>query len=80
MMGQGVAGKGKEAVNWLKTGAMKVRLFFAEVNGEFQKTDWPVRQELIESTIVVLASVVLLSAFVGICDKVLITVLRLLIH
>jgi preprotein translocase subunit SecE len=35
---------------------------------------------LIESTIVVIVAVLLLSAFVGVCDKALLGLLKLLIH
>jgi preprotein translocase subunit SecE len=52
-----------------------VKLFFAEVVGEMKKTDWPGRQELIESTVVVIVSLLMLSAFVGVFDKALITLL-----
>ena len=56
----------------------KVKAFSSDVIAEMKKCTWPERQELVESTIVVIVSVCLLSAFVGICDKVLITVLRVL--
>jgi preprotein translocase subunit SecE len=54
-----------------------VRLFFEEVGGEMKKTAWPHRQELFESTVVVIISVVLLSAFVGISDRILVLLLKL---
>ncbi|MDA0991169.1 MAG: preprotein translocase subunit SecE [Verrucomicrobia bacterium] len=44
-----------------------------------KKTSWPTRQELMSSTVMVIVSVVLVSAFVGISDKLLATLLKLLI-
>lgn len=66
-------------MNKLKRGVEQVRNFSGEVFGEMRKSTWPERQELIESTIVVIISVLLLSVFVGISDKLLVTLLRLLI-
>jgi len=55
-----------------------VKSFLGDVAGEMRKATWPERQELIESTAVVVVSVLLLSAFVGISDKVLVTFLKLI--
>jgi len=54
--------------------------FFSDVGVEMKKCTWPSRQELIESTVVVIVSVLLISAFVGVSDKVLVSLLRLLIR
>lgn len=56
-----------------------VKVFFEEVGAEIQKTTWPARDELLESTVVVIISVTLLSVFVGVSDKILELLLRLLI-
>ena len=56
-----------------------VRTFFGDVGAEMRKSTWPARDELFESTVVVIVSVCLLSLFIGVCDKLLIFVLRLLI-
>ena len=56
-----------------------VRTFFGDVMTEMKKASWPTRQELMSSTVMVIVSAFLLSAFVGISDKFLVTVLRLLI-
>ena len=45
--------------------------FVDNVRGELKKSTWPTRSELIESTVVVIVSVVLLGAFVGLSDKIL---------
>jgi preprotein translocase subunit SecE len=55
-----------------------IRAFFADVGGEMRKSSWPDRQELMSSTAVVIAAVVLLALFVGFFDKVLHVALRLL--
>ena len=55
------------------------RTFFEEVFAEMKKSTWPERKELVDSTVVVIVSVLMLSVFVGISDKLLVTVLKLLI-
>jgi len=66
-------------VNVVQEKIRGVRTFLGEVSGEMKKSAWPERQELVESTIVVIISMLLLSAFVGISDKILLTMLGLLI-
>ena len=56
----------------------KVALFFKEIKLEMQKVSWPNRQELIGSTAIVLVSLAILSAFVGVCDVVLSTVVNII--
>jgi len=56
------------------------RGFVGEVQTELKKCSWPTRPELLESTVVVIVSVVILGVFVGVSDMVLMTVLRVLIH
>jgi preprotein translocase subunit SecE len=46
----------------------KVRNFFLEVKAEMHKVTWPTREELIGSTGVVLMTMVILSAFIGLTD------------
>lgn len=46
----------------------KTKNFFSEVRTEMQKVTWPTREELINSTIVVLVSIVILSTFIGVTD------------
>jgi len=57
---------------------VKCRTFFQEVVDEVKKSTWPQRQELMESTVVVLVSLLLLAVFVGVSDKVLILFFRIL--
>lgn len=61
-----------------KTKSLKV--FWDDVVTETKKCSWPERQELFESTVVVIVAVVLLSVFVGVSDKVLVSVLKLIIN
>lgn len=56
-----------------------VKTFFEDVIGEMKKATWPSRQELLESTLVVIVCLILLSLFVGVCDRILVTVLKMLI-
>lgn len=58
--------------------ANKVTNFFKEIKLEMSKVAWPNRQELIGSTAVVLISLAILSAFIGICDVVLSTVVNII--
>lgn len=48
-----------------------VQFFLADVRNELRKSTWPTRGELIESTVVVILSVILFAVFVGLCDAVL---------
>ncbi len=54
-----------------------VRFFLSDVRNELKKSTWPTRNELLESTAVVILSVVLFSVFVGLSDTLLVSVLRL---
>ena len=51
------------------TWTTQVRDFFKEVQVEATKVSWPTRNELRDSTIVVIVAVLLVSAFVGIVDR-----------
>jgi preprotein translocase subunit SecE len=56
------------------------RAFFDDVVGEMKKTTWPERQELLESTVVVIVSVVMISGFTAVCDRLLVFLLKVLIR
>ena len=49
----------------------KIQNFVGEVLAEMKKVSWVTRQELLDSTLVVIASALLLGVFVGIVDFVL---------
>jgi preprotein translocase subunit SecE len=57
----------------------KVRGFTGDVVTEIRKTSWPTRQELVESTWVVIVMVLALGMFIAVCDKVLIDLLGMLV-
>ncbi len=49
----------------------QLREFLKDVQTESAKVSWPSRQELRDSTIVVIVTVIIVSAFVGIVDRIL---------
>jgi preprotein translocase SecE subunit len=53
--------------------------FVEEVVHETRKTTWPEKRELVESTVLVIVSLLLLSAVVWLSDKILILLLKALI-
>ncbi|MDZ4198139.1 MAG: preprotein translocase subunit SecE [Kiritimatiellia bacterium] len=67
-------------MNAISRQAGRFRGFLAEVRQELKKCAWPTRSELTESTGVVIVSVVLLAVFVGLCDVVLMGLLRAVIR
>jgi preprotein translocase SecE subunit len=54
----------------------RVRAFIGEVQAELKKCSWPTGGELLGSTMVVIVSVVLLSAFVALSDMAIILILQ----
>ena len=58
----------------------KVRAFFQEVRVEMQKVTWSTREELMGSTAVVLMTMLILSAFIGISDFVCSQALHILLR
>ncbi len=53
--------------------------FFREVRAEFRRVQWPGRRELVSLTVAVLAYVALITAFLGIVDLGLSSVINSLI-
>jgi preprotein translocase subunit SecE len=47
----------------------KFRQFLIETKGELGKITWPTREELRESTIVVIATVFVITMFIGVVDQ-----------
>ena len=76
-----VAGAGGEAetMSWLRDRVERFRVFVGDVVAETRKSTWPERQELLESTVVVIVSVLILSVFVGVSDKVLVSLVKVLV-
>ena len=54
----------------------RFKAFTQEVRTELSKVSWTTRQQLIESTKVVLASVFLMALFIWICDMIFSSALR----
>jgi len=46
----------------------KIAGFFNDIKLEMSKVSWPTKDELIGSTVIVIASLAVLSLFIGICD------------
>ena len=59
---------------------LNIRVFLSEVRDELRKSAWPTWGELNESTFVVIISVVMLAAFVGISDTMLASLVRLMMR
>ncbi len=57
----------------------KARDFVDDVVAEARRISWPTWGELVESTIVVLVSVVILAAFVGLSDMVLVEIVNFIV-
>ena len=66
-------------MNKIQVLIVKVVGFINEVGIELKKSAWPTRAELQESTLMVIMSVVVLGAFVGLSDLVLMRVLHLIL-
>lgn len=55
-------------MNKLAEGIGSLKTFLNEVKVELVKCSWPSRKELFGSSVVVIISVIILGAFVGVCD------------
>jgi preprotein translocase subunit SecE len=58
---------------------VKVRSFVGEVVAELKKSAWPTRKELVDSTTVVIITMLVLGMFVALADVVLVTVVGMLL-
>jgi|YNPMSStandDraft_1061717.scaffolds.fasta_scaffold272698_2 preprotein translocase subunit SecE len=63
----------------IQTWMDRTRVFFEDVRAELVKCSWPTRQELWQSTLVIIVSVVFLAAYVAVCDGVVILALEALL-
>ena len=57
----------------------KTRDFLTEVVTELKKSSWPARRELVDSTLVVIITVLALGIFVAFADVVFLRVISLLV-
>jgi preprotein translocase subunit SecE len=49
----------------------KVKTFAQDVQSEMKKVTWPTREELRGSTMVVIVTVIIMSVFIGVVDRIL---------
>ena len=57
-----------------------LRAFFSEVRLELTKCTWPTRPELLESTVVVVVSCLIVATFVGVSDGLLMSLMSVIIR
>ncbi len=62
----------------IKSAIQRLGTYLGEVGVEFKKVSWPDRQELVDSTLVVITFIILLAVLVFMCDKVIEYVLQLI--
>ena len=55
----------------------KITLFLEETSAELKRSSWPTRKELIDSTIVVMISMVLFGIFVASADFLFVRMVRI---
>lgn len=55
----------------------RIKLFLSETRTELKKVTWPTREELKESTRVVIISTFIVTVFVGVVDQILSRIIRL---
>jgi len=67
-------------MNKLTQSVGSVKTFFGEVKTELFKCSWPTRKELFGQSVVVVVSVIILGAFVGLCDVVNMNLLSFIIR
>ncbi|MDI6716010.1 MAG: preprotein translocase subunit SecE [Actinomycetota bacterium] len=59
-------------------GIDSAKRFFKDVRIELGKVIWPGREEVVASTIVVIAAVAFFAIFIGIIDLIFVTVIKLI--
>jgi preprotein translocase subunit SecE len=62
----------------IKSAFQRLGTYLGEVSVEFKKISWPDRQELMDSTLVVITFIVILAVVVFLCDKVIGYVMQLI--
>jgi preprotein translocase SecE subunit len=67
-------------MNKLNESVGGLKNFLEEVKVELLKCSWPTRKELFGQSVVVIISVIILGAFVGLCDVVNVNLLRFIIR
>jgi preprotein translocase subunit SecE len=64
----------------INQGISSIKTFVEEVKVELVKCAWPTRKELLGQSLVVIVAVIILGAFVGLCDVVNVNLLGLIIR
>ena len=57
----------------------KIKAFLSETRAEMRKVTWPTREELIESTKIVIIATFVVTIFIGLIDQVLTLIIRRLL-
>jgi len=57
---------------------LRVRDFLTEVTTELKKSSWPTRKELVDSTVVLIVTVLMLGIFVALADLVFLRIVAFL--
>ncbi len=57
---------------------LKVQEFVVQVWAELKKSSWPTRKDLVDSTIVVIVTILVLGIFVALADLVFLRIIALL--
>jgi preprotein translocase subunit SecE len=57
----------------------KIKRFFSEIRVEMRKVTWPTRDELKESTKIVIVATFVVTVFIGIVDQILTLIVRRLL-
>jgi preprotein translocase subunit SecE len=55
----------------------RIKTYLSETRVELKKVTWPSRQDLIDSTRVVIIATLLLTAFIGVVDQILNRIIKL---
>jgi len=58
----------------------KSKRFFKEAALELKKVTWPSKNELVGSTVVVIVTVLILAAFIGVVDVILAGLLKIILR
>lgn len=60
----------------IKSVIEKIKVFFSDTIAEMRKCEWPGKRELMESTTIVIISLLILAFVVWICDTVLLLIVK----
>jgi preprotein translocase subunit SecE len=55
----------------------RIKIYLAETRTELKKVTWPSRQDLIDSTRVVIIATLIMTVFIGLVDQVLSRIIKL---